>query len=179
VSACRRVCGSAEPAQAAQDALHPDHRLGVAAAGVANETPPLARLEYCAECGERGESPSVERDLAHDRVALGDLPKRAAISPSLRDQGCKLLGRQEVRADHKTVPVKRLPVLLGDEAGELAAASLRQPIGERDAARVEAPFIEAPAADDSIAFKGFCPGRQLGDPNWRHGGPAHFREHLW
>ena len=42
----------------AQDGLHPDHRLGIAAAGVANEPSPIARLQYCAKRWERGDGTS-------------------------------------------------------------------------------------------------------------------------
>src|ERR1700751_4006510 len=115
----RRAC-----AGVAQDALHPDHRFGVAAAGIANKPAPFARLQYGAERRECGEGPAVERDLPHDRVALGDLAQRTAISSDLGNQGRKLLGRQEVRAEHKAVPVERRSVLLRDAAAKLAAVRL-------------------------------------------------------
>ena len=95
----------------AQDALHPDHRLGVAAPGVANQPAPVARPQHRVKGRQLGQSPRVERDLAHERVALGDFPQRAAISPHLSDQRCELMRRQKIRPDDKTVSIERRPVL--------------------------------------------------------------------
>ena len=81
VQECLRIGRSS--AGVAQDALHPDDRLGIAAAGIADQPAPVGRSQHRSERGKRGKSFAVEGDLAHDRIALGNLPQRAAIGSDL------------------------------------------------------------------------------------------------
>jgi hypothetical protein len=137
----------------AENTLHPDHGLRIAAPGVADESAPLARLQYVPEHRNFGKSPSVQSDLAHNRIALRDLPQVAARGFDLSDERREPYGGEKIRANQKTVPLERFAVLHGDQVSELAATSTRQPMGESDASGMETPFVQTTTPDYEIAFE--------------------------
>src|SRR5260221_14695968 len=101
-----------------QDALYPHHRLGVAAADIADQPAPFGRTQRTRKRRQRGERSWIKRDLAQDRVALGDFAKRTAIGFDLTEQLGELALGQEIRFDDKAVASEVLAVGSGDQAGK-------------------------------------------------------------
>ena len=156
----------------AQDALDPHHRLGVAAADIADQAAPFRRAQHPAQRRQGSQRLRVERDLAHDRVALGDLAQWAAIGFDLMQQFGEFAGRQEVRPDHKAVALEGVAVGGGDQPGEAAAAHRGDPVRQPDPESMQAAFVEPAAADDPVALEGFAAGGELRRPQRHHRGAA-------
>ena len=110
-----------------RQALDPDHRLGVAAADIADQPAPFRRAQDAGERRQRSQGARIERDLAHDRVALGDLAQRAAIRPDLIAQLGEFLRRQKIAPDDKPVAREIGAVRGRNEVFQAAAAPLRRP----------------------------------------------------
>jgi hypothetical protein len=87
----------------AEQALDPYHRLGVAAADITDQAAPLRRAQHCVERRHRCAGGAIERYLAHDRVALGQVARDAAIRLELAVQRGEFVGRQEIVPHDKAV----------------------------------------------------------------------------